>query len=392
MSHPDKKNQRLYFFDNLRAGIILLMVIFHVAMGFTTWDLKWWYVNDTQKNFFFDLFVLETDVYIMPIMFLIAGYFAPMILLQKGAGSFWKNKLVRIILPWGIGVVFFAPLLAYSPFITHIGAPPPPDYFDFWLNSFWGPFYQQSHYWFLSMLTLFFFLLTIVYLIRPESLAKAARPASPSAGFLIGFTLLTALSFFAANLIYWCDTWMSASYFFWIQPVRLILHLCYFFLGVHAWKHAWFTDSGYMPRLLPWSVSAVIMLVVFTVYRVSFTLVPDVPVLFKAGHALTHCLLAITSTFALIALFKRFFDSNAYLWRRLAANSYTIYFIHSFIFLPLAYALQKVNMNIALKYSIISVASLILCFLVAEYIISPVIGLLFGKKKKKSLPETAKLQ
>lgn len=147
-----------------------------------------------------------------------------------------------------------------------------------------------------------------------------------------------------------------------------------------------------MPRLLPWSAAAVIMLVVFMVYRVSFTLVPDVPVLFKAGHALTHCLLAITSTFALIALFKRFFDSNAYLWRRIAANSYTIYFIHSFIFLPLAYALQKVHMNIALKYSIISISSLILCFLVSEYIIGPVIGLLLGKKKKKSLPETADLQ
>lgn len=121
MTHPDKKNQRLYFFDNLRAGIILLMVIFHIAMGFTTWDLKWWYINDMQKNFFFDLFVLETDVYIMPIMFLIAGYFAPMILLQKGAIKFWKNKLVRIVLPWGIGVVFFAPLLSYSPLVTHIG-------------------------------------------------------------------------------------------------------------------------------------------------------------------------------------------------------------------------------------------------------------------------------
>ncbi|MGL5269996.1 MAG: acyltransferase family protein [Selenomonadaceae bacterium] len=392
MTQPDKNTQRLYFFDNLRAGIILLMVIFHIAMGFTTWDLQWWYVNDTQKNFFFDLFVLETDVYIMPIMFLIAGYFAPMILLKKGAVKFWKNKLVRIMLPWGIGVVFFAPLLAYSPLVTHIGAPPAPEYFDFWLNGFWGPFYQQSHYWFLGILTLFFFLLTIVYLIRPASLAKAARPTSPSAGFLLGFTLLTAVSFFAVNLTYWCDTWMPIGYLFCIQPVRLILHLCYFFLGVHAWKQGWFTDNGYMPRLLPWSVSAAIMLVVFLVYRVSFTMVPDVPVLFKAGHALTHCLLAVTSTFALIALFKRFFDSDAYLWRRLAANSYTIYFIHSFIFLPMAYSLQKINMNIALKYVLISIFSLIGCFLVAEYIIGPVIGLLFGKKKKKSLPETADLQ
>lgn len=392
MTQPDKNTQRLYFFDNLRAGIILLMVIFHVALGYTTWDLPWWYINDMEKSSFFDLFVFETDVYIMPIMFLIAGYFAPMILLKKGALKFWKNKTTRIIIPWVLGVILIAPLIAYSPLVTHIGNPPAPDYFDFWLNGFWGPFYQQGHYWFLGILTLFFFLLTIVYLIRPASLAKAARPTSPSAGFLLGFTLLTAVSFFAVNLTYWCDTWMPIGYLFCIQPVRLILHLCYFFLGVHAWKQGWFTDNGYMPRLLPWSVSAAIMLVVFLVYRVSFTMVPDVPVLFKAGHALTHCLLAVTSTFALIALFKRFVDSDAYLWRRLAANSYTIYYIHFFAILSVGYILQKINMNIGLKYSIASAASLIICFLAAEYIINPILSFFFGKKKKKSLPETADLQ
>ena len=70
MSHS--KTKRLYFFDNLRAFIILLMVVFHIAMGYTTWDLKWWYVNDTEHSAFFDLFVFSTDVYIMPVMFLIA--------------------------------------------------------------------------------------------------------------------------------------------------------------------------------------------------------------------------------------------------------------------------------------------------------------------------------
>lgn len=116
--------QRLFFLDNLKAFIILLMVIFHVAMGYTTWDLKWWTVNDIEKHHFFDLFVFETDVYIMPIMFLIAGYFAASPLCTNSLKNFWRNKLARIIIPWIIGVLGIAPLIAYSTPFSRMDTPP----------------------------------------------------------------------------------------------------------------------------------------------------------------------------------------------------------------------------------------------------------------------------
>jgi glucan biosynthesis protein C len=117
-------SQRMYFLDNLKSFIILLVVIFHVAMGFTTWDLKWWWVNDIQKSMFFDLFILETDVYIMPIMFMIAGYFASTILVRKGVTIFWQDKLRRIIIPWASGVLLIAPFISYSVIFSRTDTPP----------------------------------------------------------------------------------------------------------------------------------------------------------------------------------------------------------------------------------------------------------------------------
>jgi glucans biosynthesis protein C len=366
-------NQRLYFLDNLKAFIILLMVIFHIGMGYTTWDLQWWTVNDIQKNKFFDFFILETDVYIMPIMFMIAGYFAPMVLDRKGVAIFWQDKLKRIVLPWIGGVLFIAPFIAYSSLFSRMDMPP--NYFFFWKTAFFGPYYQQGPYWFLGILTLFFLILTIFYQVNSAYFKKAVQKTTPTACFFLTFALLTTASFFSGNLLFWNDAWINVKFVFMIQPVRFLLHLCYFGLGIYAWKHSWFTQSGYRPRLLPWGISAIIMLFIFLIYRVTFTLMPDVPILFKAGHALVHATFSLTATFALIALSQNFFDSNAYLWRRIAANSYTIYFIHQCVVIPIGCIVQKLTINIWVKYSSVSVVTIVLCFLLAEYVINPVLSL-----------------
>ncbi|WP_054258895.1 acyltransferase family protein [Propionispora sp. 2/2-37] len=362
---------RMYFFDNLRAAIILIMVFFHVAMGYTTWDLKWWYVNDIQKNSFFDLFVFATDVYIMPVMFFIAGYFAPAVLLKQGLVLFWRNKLIRIVLPWLGGVLMIAPLIAYSAIFSRTEAPP--SYFSFWLYDFFGAYYQQAHYWFLEILAAFFLLFTTAYSYKPEYFKQQLPCKQPSVRFFTFFALLSAVPFFVANLFFWVDAWVRIDILFVIQPVRIGLYLCYFSLGIYAWKQAWFSETGYRPPLFQWGIPAVLLLFLFLFYRVNFTLSPEISPLHKAGHALLFSFFSLTATFTFIAFFQKFADSDAYLWRRLAANSYTIYFIHQCVVIPLAYMVKNLSLNVWVKYAGVSVVSVVLCFLIAEYWIRPLI-------------------
>jgi glucan biosynthesis protein C len=364
--------KRMYFLDNLRAFIILLVVVFHVALGYTTWKLEWWPVNDSQNSIFFDAFILATDVFIMPVMFLIAGYFAPPALLRKGAAAFWRDKLGRIVLPWVGGTLLIAPFISYSSFFSRMDNPPP--FLAFWGNEFFGRFYQQAHYWFLGILALFFLLFTIAAAARPAYFNRPPAASSPPPPFFPLFCLLTAAPFFAAYLFFGADEWVNAKYLFMIQPVRVGLYLCYFALGVHAWKNAWFTAGGYQPGLLGWGPAAVLMLVVFLAYRLAFTLTPTISVLAKAGHALVFAAFSLTAALALIALFARFADSGAYLWRRLAANSYVIYFIHQCVIIPLAYLVQKSPVNIWTKYFAVAACAVMLCFLLAEYLIGPVLA------------------
>jgi glucans biosynthesis protein C len=365
--------QRLYFLDNLRAFIVLLVIVFHVAMGYTTWNLEWWYVNDSQKNLFFDLFILETDVYIMPIMFFIAGYFAVPLLLKKGAIVFWQEKIRRIVFPWIAGVLLIAPLIAYSAVFSR--AITPPDYLSFWKNQFFGAYYQQAHYWFLGILTLFFLLFTIACNLKSVYFKQPPQVGIPSAAFFPLFALLTAVPFFVANIYFAADAWVNVKYLFMIQPVRIGLYLCYFGLGVHAWKNAWFSGDGYRPRVFFWGFLSIIMLFVFLSYRVIFTIGATVSLLAKAGHAFSYAVFCLAATLAFLALFQRFADSNARLWRRLAANSYVIYYIHQCVIIPLAYMVQKIQLNVGIKYLGVSFAALMVSFLIAEYVVRPMLSL-----------------
>ena len=277
--------------------------------------------------------------------------------------------------------MFIAPLIAYSAIFSRTATPP--NYFTFWANDFWGPYWQQAHYWFLEILALFYVLFGIAAKLCPRYFIEPPKASFPSAWFLPLFALFSAVPFFVANLFFWCDLWLPIKKVLMIQPVRIGLYLCYFGLGIYAWKNAWFTPGGYRPRLLTWGSAAIVMLVVFTVYRVTYALPPNIPALYKAGHALAYAFFSLTANFGFIALFQKFADSDAYLWRRLAANSYTIYFIHQCVVIPVAYAVQKVQMNIWVKYIGVSVTVVVLCFLIAEYVISPGLSL-WGKDERGS--------
>lgn len=374
---------RLYFLDNLKTFIILLMVIFHVSLGYTTWNLPWWTVNDIYKHPFFDLFGFQVDVYIMPIMFMVAGYFAAPALFHKNITSFWQSKLRRVVIPWILGVLFIAPFIAYSTPFSRMDQPP--SYFSYIIHDFFGPDFQQANFWFLGILTLFFLLLTVAYQLNPTYFKTAPQVRIPSLGFFPLFVLLSAMPFFLTNLFVWSDLWFVKLYIFAFQPVRLGLYLCYFALGVYGWHNAWFTPTGYKPKVLGWVSAMLLSMGVYVVYRIAFTLVPDMTALHKVGYAIVFSVFSLTATLGLIAIFYHFINSDAYLWRRLSANSYTIYIIHQCVVIPLAYGVQKLQLNVFVKFFGVTITSLVLCFLIAEYIITPILA----RKKRISTSSNA---
>ncbi len=372
---PVQHGGRMVFFDHLRAFVVLLVIVFHIAIGFMAKPPQWWYVVDTQKSAVFDLFVMNTDVFIMPALFFIAGYFAVPVLRRKGTAVFLREKFFRITVPWIFGVLVLAPAITYMIWFSRTDSPPA--YAGYLVNNFFtAATFNHAHYWFLGVLSWFFLLTAGIYSGCPQFFQQRTSAVNPGAGFLIAFGFLTAVAFFIPNLFFHADAWFSQWLIISFQPTRLLICGAYFALGILAWRNHWFSENGYQPQIVFWTLALLAMLVVFNGYRLSF-LQPGSAML-KAGHALVHAFFCLAGVFFLLAVFQKYCNGHSVIGRQFSAHSYSIYYVHQLVVLPIAYLVQKLIWPVWLKYLTVSAGAILLCWLVAAGLDS-VIGILRSK-------------
>lgn len=105
-SHP----QRFHALDATRAFALLLGVLFHTA---------WFYcpdpfrtpVTDVKANHFFGWFFHTSHTFRMQLFFLIAGFFARLVIERRGLRPFVRNRFSRIVVPLAVGWLILYPLI-----------------------------------------------------------------------------------------------------------------------------------------------------------------------------------------------------------------------------------------------------------------------------------------
>ena len=107
------KTSRLFFVDHLRAALVILVVLHHVAIVYGA-GAPFYYVEppftDPLAFLVLLVFVLFNQAWFMGALYLIAGYFTPGSFERKGSGSFLKGKLVRLGIPLIIWIFILSPL------------------------------------------------------------------------------------------------------------------------------------------------------------------------------------------------------------------------------------------------------------------------------------------
>ena len=106
---PDRQEvlaPRMYFLDHLRSFIIILVLAYHGALAYMVRGPQWYYVVDTQNSVLFNVIVTISDVFVMPTLFFLAGFFGVRSLLRTGQVAFWRSKVVRIVIPYCMVILF----------------------------------------------------------------------------------------------------------------------------------------------------------------------------------------------------------------------------------------------------------------------------------------------
>jgi peptidoglycan/LPS O-acetylase OafA/YrhL len=368
------KTSRLFFADHLRAALIILVVLHHVAVVYGATSPFWYFDSpkgaDTLGGLILFIFVLFNQAWFMGALFLLSGYFTPGSFNRKGSSSFFKDRLIRLGIPLVIFYFVLSPLSAIG-----IWLEPIPQIEG---SLTWQSYWQTYPYlldlgvaWFLALLLIF----SIGYVVwrkltneRPSSTKSEYSPPSylGVTVFILGLALVSYLFRIIIPMGKTLLDFPTLAY--------LPQYLSFFIVGAVAYRRDWFrTVSDRMGKI----GFAVAMLASLILFPLAIASILQGESHFggngswqSAVYTLWDSTFAVGMVLASITFFRRYFNGESSLGRLLAQQSYAVYLIHVPIIIFLAYMLRGIDIGgyhfgPLLKFGLAAVIIVPICFVVA---------------------------
>jgi len=162
-----QKQDRYFAFDALRGAMMALGIVIHSATAYSTLPDVWW-IKDPQTSKWMDVILLYLHTFRLPAFFVMAGFFAALLVEKRGWTRMVENRVMRLGLPMILGLLFVFPPLRLTSVYFHFaarGSNPWGDLME-WLGR--GRFeetLEPGHFWFLE--TLIWVTLLAVVLRKP---------------------------------------------------------------------------------------------------------------------------------------------------------------------------------------------------------------------------------
>jgi glucan biosynthesis protein C len=371
---------RVAFLDNLRYLMILFVLVYHSVAAYAT-VAPWWIYHDVSF-FAADITRELLDVFIMPVLFFVSGYFVLPSLQKRDVSKFIVDKARRLLIPWVLAVLVITPLLFYDTPNQTIKP-----FWKYWLSFLLGFPTQlvylpqtltQGPYWFISLLFAFFVVFALVNVLTRRwwsgaSASTERRVASGKSvlGVLALFGALTFVGYFVSLLLVPDTSWLTLSMFLEFQPTRLVLLVCYFALGVYAQSRQWITGAKFFGNPALWGVITVLLVIAYLVVGqplfVDLAGMPGAPLGLLLPFALIRSFLILSGLLFFLSVGLRYWNRSNRLDRELSATSYNIYLTHVwFVVIVQAALLGWIGSSVA-KSVIVFVVTLAVSFVISRW-------------------------
>jgi len=373
---------RVTFLDNIRYLVIVLVLVYHSVAAYAT-VAPWWFYHDASF-FAADITRELLDVFIMPVLFFVAGYFALPSLQKRTVWKFLVDKARRLLIPWVLAVLIITPLLFYD-----TPNQPIKPFWRYWLSfmegfptqlSFLPHTLTQGPYWFLSLLFAFFVLFALVYTVTRRRwsapVVPAERKTASGKSMLVGlvlFAILTFAGYFISLLLVPDTSWLTLGMFLEFQPTRLVLLMCYFAFGVYAESRQWIASVKSLGSPVLWGAITVALAIVYLVIGqplfVDLAGVPGLPIGLLLPFALIRSVLVLSVLVAFVSVGSRYWNRSNRLDRELSATSYNIYLSHVWFVVLIQGALLDWGASSVVKALIVFLAVLGVSFAISRWVI-----------------------
>ncbi|HEX4216143.1 MAG TPA: acyltransferase family protein [Candidatus Dormibacteraeota bacterium] len=358
-----KGRARLYFADHLRVALTALVVIHHLAITFAIPIPGGWYYqlpdHSLPAEAFGLILVLVNQAFFMGAFFLLAGYFTPASFDRKGARSFLRDRVVRLLIPLAFFYLVLGPIAEI------------PLAFQYHLSLTWGTYLQAINpgpMWFVEVLFLFGCGYTALRLLirRPAPRPALQPPAPPTALAVILFTAgLAVVTFAFRQLIHVGYTLPVLQ---WPSPGYLPQYVALFAVGVVAARRDWLRS---IPDRMGWVglIAAAMATIVLFLPALGTGLTTGS---FMGGmhwqaaaYALWDSIMAVGMFLGLLVIFRRWANHASAIWNELSRNAFAVYVLHAPLIVGLAVLMSNLHIYPLLGLLLATVIALPLCFAAA---------------------------
>lgn len=189
---PKQRSERIHAIDWLRVLAFAILMIYHTAEVFTTWN--WWIKND-ETSPLLSYAMKFFHEWRMFLLFVISGAATHLALGKRSPITFLNDRVMRILIPLAAGM-----LLVIPPQIYYIRLSQGSDigFIDFYAELFRSGWFPQGnlhwlHLWYMAFL--FAFVLLMIPVIGAIKSARGQRITARISGLVTHPALLFPLAF-----------------------------------------------------------------------------------------------------------------------------------------------------------------------------------------------------
>jgi glucan biosynthesis protein C len=366
------EEERLFFIDNIRILLIVLVILVHLAITYGAPVGDWYYKGRDYESqagmfgsIFYVIFLGVTQSFFMGFFFMISGYFTPGSYDKKGARLFFKDRLVRLGIPLIFYIIFFDSLIKYSLELT---------------NGFTGSFLDflgsnirnnsglgSGPLWFVETL-LIFSGVYVLWCLMVKSTDQVRK--IPENMTITIFALILGIVTFIVRI------WLPLGWNFRLLNLQIPFfpqYIAMFIIGLIAYRGNWFLQiSQTMGKL--WSRITVIGILFLPILFFSGAPGGDPSVFFGGfnwqafAYALWEQILCVAIIITLLAFFREKYNDQGTFLKSMSKSVYTVYIIHAPVLVFLALSLRGVILDPLINFVLVAPLAIGLCFLLGNSI------------------------
>jgi glucans biosynthesis protein C len=382
-----QSGDRIHAMDNLRALAMLAGVVFHAALAYSPLMHPIWPAADAGRSVVVDVVAWFLHMFRMPLFFVVAGYFAALLVARRGVGGLFRNRCARVLLP----LLLILPVVLFSMHWLTVEAaatvahPSPAlarirSYID--QHGALPQMPGWAHLWFL------FYLLLFTVLVWVASALELGRIGNRIANLHPGWLVAAVPMLLAPALASIGIPWPAPEF---VIPALWALA----FFGIHfALGYQLFHRSDMLDRLQP--LSPVLLIGAVVAYALLFWSTDGFVAARPASprhvlHALLEACAGCWMTLWCLLAARRWLAGRSATMRWLADASYWAYLVHLPLLLAIQYRLLDVQLHWMAKFVIATISTLALSFASYQLLVRhTLIGrLLNGKPQGRFAPGNA---